>query len=136
MKLLNTLLAILPIQTACADSKIASGIDLLSEMSELQESLTRLQTLLNDKAVAQDKELVNKSAKLFRRARWLIYSSNHEMGHKKGTQNAQHLRGGIGSGEMDIEEGKSMDGIRAMREDEVEDHVARNMYDAVRSSYE
>lgn len=72
------ILALLPLQVS-SSSKIATGIDLLSEMTQLQESLTRLQTLLNDKSVEEDEELMNKAAKLFRRARWLIYSSNHEI---------------------------------------------------------
>ena len=78
MKLLTLLLALLPTQITCS-SKIATGIDLLSEMSQLQESLTRLQTLLNDESVGENEEIMNKAAKLFRRARWLIYSSNHEI---------------------------------------------------------
>ena len=78
MRLRTLMAALLPLQISCS-SKIATGIDLLSEMSQLQESLTRLQTLLNDKSVEEDEELMNKAAKLFRRARWLIYSSNHEI---------------------------------------------------------
>ena len=62
--------------------------------------------------------------------------------HKNEVQNAQHLRGGIGSGEMQTEE-KGMDGSsprivgqddpsRETKEVGYEDRVARNMYDAVR----
>lgn len=79
MKLLTLVLTLLPTQIIASSSKIVTGIDLLSEMTQLQESLTRLQTLLTDKSVGEDEEIMNKAAKLFRRARWLIYSSNHEI---------------------------------------------------------
>ena len=77
-QLITVLFALFRIQIACS-SNIVTGVDLLSEMAQLQESLTRLQKLLNDKSVEADEELVNKAAKVFRRARWMIYSSNHEI---------------------------------------------------------
>jgi hypothetical protein len=138
-QLATLILALLPLQVS-SSSKIATGIDLLSEMSQLQESLTRLQTLLNDKSVEEDEELMNKAAKLFRRARWLIYSSNHEISHTKGTQNSHHLRGSIGSNETVTGEGRIMeseppriigkDDPSRITEDGRSDRVARNMYDA------
>jgi hypothetical protein len=61
--------------------------------------------------------------------------------HDKEARNSQHLRGGIGSGEMKLDEGRSMessesrvvgmdDSNREIQEVD-EDRVARKMYDAV-----
>lgn len=79
MKQLLTFLFVLFRIQATYSSKIVTGVDLLAEMAQLQESLTRLQKLLNDQSVEADQELVNKAAKVFRRARWMIHSSNHEI---------------------------------------------------------
>eukprot|EP00804_Cyclotella_cryptica_P015978 CCRYP_004143-RA/>CCRYP_004143-RA protein AED:0.33 eAED:0.33 QI:124/1/1/1/1/1/3/89/304 len=149
MKLKTLLLTILSILPPTAhSSNIAKDHDLVSEMAQLQNSLTRLQSLLNDASVGENEEIMKKAEKLFRRARWLIFSSNHETSSKSEPPTAQHLRGnsnyasGIGSGEMsnngesrDMEStssrivGRNDIDSREVRQMDA-DHVARNMYEA------
>jgi hypothetical protein len=131
MRILTLLLPfVLPL--AHSSSDIATGLDLLDEMSQLQRSLERLQSLLNTESVKQDEEIKKKAAKLFRRARWLIYSSSHDTSEKKEAENSSHLRGGIGSGEMT--ERKSIEPSREVASREARemdtDHRQRNMYEA------
>jgi hypothetical protein len=88
------------------NSVVATGPDLINEMKALHTSLGHLQTLLESASVKDDTELLRRSAKFFRRARWLIYASNHEnvaqstmqrRMERRGSDNGSKIRGGIGS---------------------------------------
>jgi hypothetical protein len=121
------------------NSVVATGPDLINEMKALHTSLGHLQTLLESAYVKDDTELLRRSAKFFRRARWLIYASNHEnvaqstmqrrMGRRGDSDSGGKIRGGIGG----IMVARSEDQERRLIQDmpELKDDVARNLYEAV-----
>jgi hypothetical protein len=119
---------------------VATGPDLINEMKALHSSLTNLQRLLESASVEGDTELMQRSAKFFRRARWLIYASQHEDSLEKtkqrraeressGGNSNSKIRGGIGNGVV----GRSEDQERRLikQQPELSDSVARNLYEAV-----
>lgn len=123
------------------NSVVATGPDLINEMKALHTSLGHLQTLLESASVKDDTELLRRSAKFFRRARWLIYASNHENVAQStmqrrmerrgvGSDSGSKIRGGIGNGIMVA---RSEDQERRLIQDmpELKDDVARNLYEAV-----
>lgn len=118
------------------NSVVATGPDLINEMKALHTSLGHLQTLLESASVKDDTELLRRSAKFFRRARWLIYASNHENVAQSTMQRRMerrggNIRGGIGNGIMVA---RPEDNERRLIQDmpELKDDVARNLYEAVR----
>jgi hypothetical protein len=117
---------------------VATGPDLINEMKALHSSLTNLQRLLETASVEGDTELMKRSAKFFRRARWLIYASQHEDSLEKTKQRKieremggsnNKIRGGIGNGVVERPEDQERKLIK--EQPELRDRVARNLYDAV-----
>lgn len=81
---------------------------------------------------------MKRSAKFFRRARWLIYASQHEDSLEKSKQRKieremggsnNKIRGGIGNGVVERPEDQERKLIK--EQPELRDRVARNLYDAV-----
>jgi len=116
---------------------VATGPDLINEMKALHSSLTNLQRLLETASVEGDTELMKRSAKFFRRARWLIYASQHEDSLEKTKQRKieremggsnNKIRGGIGNGVVERPEDQERKLIK--EQPELRDRVARNLYDA------
>lgn len=122
---------------AASSSTIATGPDLINEMKALHASLSHLQRLLETASIQDDTELMRRSAKFFRRARWLIYASNYENDLARKTKEKRieregggnKLRGGIGNGVIARSEDQERKLIQGMPELQ-EDRVARNLYEA------
>ena len=137
-----------PVDASASNSNVATGLELLYEMKQLQSSLHRLQMLLENAGIEGNHELMNKAAKAFRRARWLVHASNHEMtqvklGERRTREEERremetegvlskgltYLRGETGSSVITGKESISADATEVgMPEDE----VARRLYDQVR----
>jgi hypothetical protein len=159
MKILSSLLAAALLRTTTVlsndvvhtsnSNQLATGLSLLNEMKLLQESLSNLQVLLQDEVIRNDEEVMNKAAKLFRRARWLVYSGTRGQQQRgqvslrgNSSLSSKAMRGpvalhhGIGSGEAPLaaDEGDRLLVQQQQQQQLPDDVVARNLYDAVRSN--
>mmetsp|Transcript_15043 Transcript_15043/g.27218 ORF Transcript_15043/g.27218 Transcript_15043/m.27218 type:complete len:324 (-) Transcript_15043:106-1077(-) len=132
-----------------ASNNLASGSELLNEMRQLQTALVSIQSLIDSADIPAEDEIMSKATKLIRRVRTLVHATNFEMGmgslpvredditqrraerRAQRTQTRQMLRGGIGSGEVEeiMGQQEQQEAIEESRP-EVEDDVARKLYDA------
>lgn len=63
--------------TSRSNSSLVRGNELLSEIKQLQSSLSRITTLLQTADIAADDEILSNAAKLVRRVRSLVYAADH-----------------------------------------------------------